>query len=346
MNGQNFDILHMAGGSQACYVEAFASCKPDTKKKQSIEAVADTVFGRAKEGFLAVASVQVIMARDMFVLMHGDRPRAPSDAADAWDEQFESAILASCIPLFAPLLTQKNVLDTAVGVVDTPAAVEYTVNKLVNEYMSHIQTQVIPQRQHGPWLKSLGITWPDIERAWKNYWDNPRTHAHVSEAASYVAPTPELSSSAGRDVTANATLHEVAVSVAQQIPLDLDPSGFAGLTGQTTQLGAQELPLAPTTPHQPEETASKPHKRRTKSDKDEIVLPGYLFQSLREMGFPDKTMAEHAGVSASHYGRLATGKTPEAVVERVVAARFLAEVRRLQNELLKISTHAMLNFGV
>ena len=280
------DLLEIAGGKEAILRSAYAH-------GDEARTVPACVLHTARERFISAFSADIEAkldaAHQMHMLMQGERPHAPSDDAEAWDETLiceADAVTSAALEPFG--LWSGDAAKRWAQALETFSVLEYEWSKGAHTLAEFIWRERIETKDStGKQLSALGITAKDIEAFWAI--QSPGAPATVDAPGAMCKAGDTLALGNLRDGTEQmATVHAVT-------PAPVAPQA------------AEPLSVAPTAAPQSPVKKTRGRKRAHVA----LVLPSAIFQTLRAVGIKDNALAEATGIKRPTVSRVCAGEQAE-----------------------------------
>lgn len=281
----DLDLLALAGGRDSVFRQAFLLSGAPDKAALAIVAVVSEEAARSLTGVLMA---EMVVQRDTFVLLEGDRPDGPSDATDAWDEAFEAQLLPEVEKFAARAgVSQKWIVDNVAGSIhdDAEAILAMCVN-----VAGHMANSVFESKNSvNKKLSMLGITAVQITDGWRLLASGEQAEA-PPEGERYDFTNSALSEPARiyppEDVTGTAQIHA---------PSPVAPPRPAAVPVVATMGGGKPTPV------------KRPRGNKNASH----VLPNVIFTTIRSIGIKDTDLANACGIPRSSLSRVADGSAED-----------------------------------
>ena len=320
------DLLTLAGGRELVFQTLLAL---DTPRDQAPDALAHLIRCGARDALKAELGGELTLERELFTMMSGERPHAPSDDADVWDDQFSNALL----PVFDKFSARAGVPQDWIiealggGVVDDAKALD----ELAGLTAEHMVAYYLRKAKHvNQVLSAIGIVAKDIDAAY-------------AVAAPCAEPAEDFVERQLKAIDEGERYD--FTSVAEEI----DPLAEFGLSDfqaypDYTAAAPQEAPQepakptpAPTTAPAAEPAAATRAKRtRTPSGGKCVTLPNVVFRSIRALGVADKEVSACVGIARSTWARVAGGDAEEMGLTAEQAAGLMGYLSDLQAQVQRI----------
>ena len=316
-NTMTLDLLQLAGGREYIFGLLDTSSTP---LSDAGDVLGDLVRRGATDTLYVELRGELTLERELFTMMNGERPHAPSDDADAWDDQFSAALL----PVFEKFAARADVPQDWIvealsgNVIDDPDALN-TLAELTASHM--IAYQLRKAKTTNTVLSAMGITKKDIDAAYAD--SSPRIGAPVEEPK----PAQEEDHACRYDF----------------MSIEEDPLAEFGLSGYAAP-EPQEAPQEPVTPA-PVQTATpatepapaaRAKRTRTSSGGKCVTLPNVVFRSIRALGVADKEVSACVGIARSTWARVAGGDAEEMGLTAEQAAGLMGYLGDLQKQVQHI----------
>ena len=324
------DLLQLAGGRELIFQTLLATC---SERVQAADALGHLVRSGAESALHAELRGELTLERELFTMMNGERPHAPSDDADTWDDQFSAALL----PVFEKFAARAGVPQDWIiealngNVIDDPDALN-TLAELTAQHM--VAYQLRKAKTTNTMLSAIGIVQKDIDAAYA-----PSVRAAEVEADE--ALTAALNSAGAADCSPRVG---TPVEEPEEEPrydfmsVDVDPLAEFGLSE------ADSGPVEPVSPAPVQTAAPSPEpapatraKRTTKASGGKCVtLPNVIFRSIRKLGVADKEVSASVGIARSTWARVAGGDAEEMGLTAEQAAGLMGYLSDLQAQVQHI----------
>jgi site-specific DNA-methyltransferase (adenine-specific) len=314
------NLLEIAGGKDAI-LRASHAVSPLAVDLHSVLRLARIRFIST---FGADIETRLDTAHQMHILMQGERPQAPSDEADAWDD----ALIAECDAVTSDALRSFElwvgpVAERWAKELETYSVVEHEWAKgahILAEFIwrEKVETKDSPAKQ----LSALGITVKEIEAYWASQGPLAASAAPVTSSApttsdawapaaegESASPLMPMSAMTATAFTLAASSSQISDAVAAQRGESASPLAPAiALSAVST---ARTSPAADAAQLQAASASPVKKTRGRKRAHVALTLPGVIFQTLRSVGISDKTLAEASGISRSTVSRVCAGDQTE-----------------------------------
>ena len=368
------DLLKLAGGRDGILRTVHGAGTP---YHHAAKAVVELICQQAQSALHAELKGEVENERELQVFMAGDRPQAPSDDADAWDEAFEAAMM----PVFEKFAARAEVPQDWIVAALSGNIVDDAENldALASATAEHMVKYRLRKTQGtiGRQLSAIGLVQNDISDAYALLNGNKRAPVPEPDGGDALAKVLAFTDACGFAPSG------VAAPAAEPTCKQCGGSGFATqgsgygdvcgeCGGQSFGPAAEERydfmslfdeatgefaepapdahsgPVAPpsTAPAQPSTQAAdaaRSKRARGHGPSKTCVLPGEVFKAIRALGVSDKEASGCVGIARSTWARVAGGDAEEIGLKPEQAAGLAAYVNGLRKRVEDLATLCELN---